>query len=87
MNNSATNKPDVHAPDVTTAITVGPKATVLGTNTPVPPAKTKPLATAKTKPLATKTMPHVKTQWAAAKPTNPPTLDSEGGVFLLPLLN
>ena len=77
--NSATNKPDVHAPDMTTAITVGPMATVLGINTPVPPAKTKP--------LATKTMPHVKTQWAAAKPTNPPTLDSKGGVFQPPLLN
>ena len=79
MNNSATNKPDVHAPDVTIAITVGPTATVLGTNTPVPLAKSKP--------LATKTMPHVKTPWVAAKLTNPPTLDSEGGVFPLPLLN
>ena len=79
MNNYATNKPDVHAPDMTTAITVGPMATMLRTNTPVPPARTKH--------LATKTMPHVKTQWAAVKPTNPPTLDSKGGVFLLPLLN
>ena len=78
MHNSATNTPDIHAPDGTTAITVGPMATVLGTNTTVPPAKTKT--------LATKTMLHVKTPWAAAKPTNPPTLDSEGGVFQLPLL-
>ena len=55
------------------AITVRPMATVLGTNTPVPPARTKP--------PAIKTMLHAKTPWAAAKPTNPPTLDSEGGVF------
>ena len=63
---------------MTIALTVGPTATMLGTNTPVPPAKTKP--------LATKTMPHVKTPWVTAKPTNPPTLDSEGGVFPPPLL-
>ena len=77
--NSTTKTPDVHAPDGTMAITVGPTATVLRTNTTVPPVKTKP--------LATKTMLHVKTPWVAAKPTNPPTLDSEGGVFQLPLLN
>ena len=73
MNNSTTNTTDAHAPAGTMAITVGPTATVLGTNTTVPPAKTKP-------PVI-KTMLHAKTQWAAAKPTNPPTLDSKGGVF------
>ena len=57
----------------TTAITVGPTATMLETNTTVPLARTKP--------PAIKTMLHVKTQWAAVKPTNPLTLDSEGGVF------
>ena len=79
MNNSATNTTDAHAPVGTTAITVGPTATVSGTNTTVPPAKTKP--------PAIKTILHTTTQWAAAQPTNPPTLDSEGGVFYLPLLN
>ena len=73
MNDSATNTTDAHAPDGTTAITVGPMATVLRTNTTVPPAKTKP--------PAIKTMLHMKTQWAASKPTNPPTLNNEGGVF------
>ena len=38
-------------------------------------------ATCQNKAPAIKTMLHAKTQWAAAKPTNPPTLDSEGGVF------
>ena len=73
MNNSATNTTDAHAPIMTTAITVGPTATVSGTNTTVPPAKTKP--------PAIKTMLHTKTQWVAAQPTHPPTLVSEGGVF------
>ena len=73
MNNSATNTTDAHAPVGTTAITVGPTATMSGTNTTVPPAKTKH--------PAIKTMLNAKTQWAAAKPTSPPTLDSEGGVF------
>ena len=73
MNISATNTTDAPAPVGTMGITVGPTATVSGTNTTVPPAKAKP--------PAIKTMLHAKTQWAAVKQTNPPTLDSEGGVF------
>ena len=38
-------------------------------------------ATCQNKAPSIKTMLHAKTPWAAAKPTNPPTLYSEGGVF------
>ena len=60
------------------ATIVGHMAIGLATNTQVPPAKTKL--------RATKTMPPVKTPWAAVKPTNPAPLDRKGGVNTQPNL-
>ena len=78
MTNYAKNNPGAHELDATMATTVGHTATVLETNTQVPPAKTKS--------LATKTMPPVPTPWVAVRPTNPALLDSEGGVYTPPIL-
>ena len=60
------------------ATIVGHMAIGLATNTQVPPAKTKP--------QATKTMPPVKTPWAAVRPTNPAPPDRKGGVYAQPNL-
>ena len=77
-NNYAKDNPGAHELDATMATTVGHMATVLETNTPVPPAKTKP--------LATRMMPHVPTLWVAVRPTNPAPLDIKGGVYTPPIL-
>ena len=76
--NYANSNPDAHELDVTMATIVGHMAIGLATSTQVPPAKTKP--------LATKTMPPVKTPWAAVRPTNPSPPDREGGVYPQPNL-
>ena len=69
MTNYAKNNPGAQLLNTTMATIVGHMATVLETNTQVPPAKTKP--------LATKTLPPVPTPWVAVRPTNPAPLDSK----------